>query len=133
MEFLEQQFARLGGTVFELASLEVHLSGDVLIPVSELNRLRHDPESMAGTIRDRWATFQSLFDYEPVFVVNGAVPALSDMRRRGGETTTSATVGTVLTGAAGSGGVATGRARVILDAADPEGPARRSVQSAIWI
>jgi rifampicin phosphotransferase len=27
----------------------------------------------------------------------------------------------VLTGAAGSGGVATGRARVILDAADPEG------------
>ncbi len=30
-------------------------------------------------------------------------------------------MGTVLTGAAGSGGVATGRARVILDAADPEG------------
>ena len=39
-DFLEQQFARLGGTVFELASLEVHLSGDVLVPVSELNRMR---------------------------------------------------------------------------------------------
>jgi len=39
-EFLEQQLGRLGGTVFELASLEVHLSGDVMVPVSELNRLR---------------------------------------------------------------------------------------------
>ncbi len=87
----------------------------------ELNRLRHDPDSMAGVIRERWATFQSLFDFEPVFVVNGVVPALSDMRRRGGENVVTATVGTVLTGSAGSGGVATGRARVILDAADPAG------------
>lgn len=39
-EFLEQQLARLGGTVFELASLEVHLSGEVMVPVSELNRMR---------------------------------------------------------------------------------------------
>ncbi len=92
-----------------------------MVTDDELNRLRHDPDSMAGVIRERWAVFQSLFDYEPVFVVNGVVPALSDMRRRGGETFTAATVGTVLTGSAGSGGVATGRARVILDAADPAG------------
>ena len=92
-----------------------------MVTDAELNRLRHDPDSMAGVIRERWAVFQSLFDYEPVFVVNGVVPALSDMRRRGGETFTAATVGTVLTGSAGSGGVATGRARVILDAADPAG------------
>ncbi len=39
-EFLEQQLARLGGTVHELASLEVHLSGEVMVPVSELNRMR---------------------------------------------------------------------------------------------
>ena len=39
-EFLEQQFARLGGTVYALVSLEVHLSGEVMVPVSELNRLR---------------------------------------------------------------------------------------------
>jgi pyruvate,water dikinase len=92
-----------------------------MVTDDELNRLRHDPDSMAGVIRERWAVFQSLFDYEPVFVVNGVVPGLSDMRRRGGETFTAATVGTVLTGSAGSGGVATGRARVILDAADPAG------------
>ncbi len=39
-EFLEQQLARLGGTVYALDSLEVHLSGEVMVPVSELNRLR---------------------------------------------------------------------------------------------
>ncbi|NLT71449.1 MAG: U32 family peptidase [Verrucomicrobiaceae bacterium] len=39
-EFLEQQFARLGGTIYALASLDVHLSGDVMVPVSELNRMR---------------------------------------------------------------------------------------------
>jgi pyruvate,water dikinase len=92
-----------------------------MVTDAELNRLRHDPNSMTTVIRDRWAVFQSLFDYEPVFVVNGVVPALSDMRRRGGENVATATVGMVLTGSAGSGGVATGRARVILDAADPEG------------
>ncbi len=39
-DFLQRQLARLGGTVHELASLEVHLSGDVMVPVSELNRMR---------------------------------------------------------------------------------------------
>jgi rifampicin phosphotransferase len=92
-----------------------------MVTNSELDRLRHDPESISEVIRQRWTQFQSLFDYEPVFVVNGVVPGLSDMRRRGGGSTTMVEVGAVLTGAAGSGGVATGRARVILDAADPEG------------
>jgi putative protease len=37
---LRDQLGRLGGTVYELAGLEVVLSGDVILPVSELNRLR---------------------------------------------------------------------------------------------
>jgi phosphoenolpyruvate synthase/pyruvate phosphate dikinase len=56
-----------------------------------------------------------------VFIVNGRVPGLDEMTKRGGKGLAQATSGTVLTGAAGSGGVATGRARVILDAADPVG------------
>ncbi len=93
-----------------------------MVTNAELDRLRHDPESMTDVIRSRWKQFRSLYDYEPVFVVNGVVPALSDMRRRGGGAAAAQVeVGAVLTGAAGSGGVATGRARVILDAADPEG------------
>ncbi|TFH13055.1 MAG: hypothetical protein E4H05_11540 [Acidimicrobiales bacterium] len=92
-----------------------------MVTNSELDQLRHDPESVTGLIRQRWAQFLSLFDYEPLFVVNGVVPALSEMRRRGGGSAATVEVGAVLDGAAGSGGVATGRARVILDAADPEG------------
>ena len=88
---------------------------------AELDRVRLEPESMKAVIAERWETFQSLFDYEPVFIVNGRVPALSEMTRRGDKGLAQALVGAVLTGAAGSGGTATGRARVILDAADPDG------------
>ena len=41
-EFLEKQFSRLGNTVFDLASLDVNLEGEVMLPVSELNRMRRD-------------------------------------------------------------------------------------------
>jgi pyruvate,water dikinase len=92
-----------------------------MVTDSELDRLRLHPDTMTEVIAVRWEQFRSLFDYEPVFVVNGRVPALSEMTRRGGKDLAQVTAGLVLTGAAGSGGVATGRARVILDAADPEG------------
>ena len=92
-----------------------------MVTDAELDQLRHHPETMTAVINARWQQFQTLFDHEPVFIVNGSVPALSEMTRRGGKSLVTAGVGAVLTGAAGSGGVATGRARVILDAADPEG------------
>jgi putative protease len=37
---LREQLGRLGGTPYHLASLEIRLEGDVILPVSELNRLR---------------------------------------------------------------------------------------------
>jgi phosphohistidine swiveling domain-containing protein len=92
-----------------------------MVTNDELDRLHLHPDTMKDLIAERWVQFRSLFDYEPVFVVNGRVPALSEMTRRGGKDVAAATVGLVLTGAAGSGGTATGRARVILDAADPAG------------
>ncbi len=92
-----------------------------MVTNDELDRLHLHPDTMKQLIAERWAQFQALFEYEPVFIVNGRVPALSEMTRRGGKSFTAATVGLVLTGAAGSGGTATGRARVILDAADPAG------------
>ena len=88
---------------------------------AELDRVRLHPDTMKDLIAERWETFQSLFGYEPVFIVNGRVPALSEMTKRGEKGLDNVTVGAVLTGAAGSGGTATGRARVILDAADPAG------------
>ncbi|MEA5451088.1 DUF3656 domain-containing protein [Leptolyngbya sp. CCNP1308] len=39
---LEQQLGRLGNTPFHLESLSNHLQGNVMIPVSELNRLRRE-------------------------------------------------------------------------------------------
>jgi len=90
-----------------------------MVTNDELDRLRLHPETMQALIAERWEQFRSLFDHEPVFIVNGRVPALSEMTRRGGKDLAKVTVGMVLTGAAGSGGTATGRARVILDAADP--------------
>ena len=92
-----------------------------MVTNDELDRLHLHPDTMKQLIAERWAQFQALFEYEPVFIVNGRVPALSEMTRRGGKSVAAATVGLVLTGAAGSGGTATGRARVILDAADPAG------------
>ena len=91
-----------------------------MVTDAELDQLRHHPETMTAAINSRWQQFQMLFDLEPVFIVNGSVPALSDMTRRGAKSVAAAEVGAVLTGSAGSGGVATGRARVVLDAADPE-------------
>ena len=41
-ERLREQLGRLGGTPFKLGELKNHLSGDVLLPVSELNRLRRE-------------------------------------------------------------------------------------------
>jgi putative protease len=39
---LREQFGRLGGTPFRLGELKNFLSGEVLLPVSELNRLRRE-------------------------------------------------------------------------------------------
>ena len=86
---------------------------------AELDQIRFEPERFTPVIAARWTQYQSLFDREPVFVVNGRVPSLNEMASRNDKHLAQATPGTVLRGAAGSGGVATGRARVILDAADP--------------
>jgi pyruvate,water dikinase len=86
---------------------------------AELDHLRHDPAALRTTLLDRWAQYRRLFEREPVFVVNGRVPSLDEMTPRGAKAVEGVQVDTVLTGAAGSGGVATGRARVVLDASDP--------------
>ena len=87
----------------------------------ELDALRLEPEPFSAIIADRWAQYCRLFDFEPVFAVNGRAPTLDEMIPRGGKQVASVSVGDVLEGAAGSGGVANGRARVVTDAGDPAG------------
>ncbi|MFD0714993.1 DUF3656 domain-containing protein [Paenibacillus sp. GCM10027626] len=46
---LEEQFGRLGGTIYQLESLVVELQGDLIIPMRELNRMRREAvERLAG-------------------------------------------------------------------------------------
>jgi putative protease len=40
--FLEEQLGRTGGTLFELEKMEVHLKGELILPMRELNRLRRE-------------------------------------------------------------------------------------------
>ena len=54
---LREQLGRLGGTPFKLGALASHLTGDVLAPVSELNRLRRELVRKLETLRaqaPRW-------------------------------------------------------------------------------
>ena len=90
-----------------------------MVTDDELDALRAQPEAFKDVIAERWEQYQRLFDYEPVFVVNGRVPGLDEMTRRDSRRVATAGVGAVLSGAAGSGGLASGPARVVLDASDP--------------
>ncbi len=56
-ERLREQLGRLGGTPFKLGELKNHLSNGVMLPVSELNRLRRDVAAELERLRaqtKRW-------------------------------------------------------------------------------
>jgi putative protease len=50
-ERLKDQLGRLGGTPFQLGSLTNRLEGEVIIPVSELNRIRRDAVAQLDALR----------------------------------------------------------------------------------
>jgi putative protease len=52
-ELLHEQFGRLGGTLFQLAQLEVALKGDVIVPVRELNRMRREAVALLENLREQ--------------------------------------------------------------------------------
>jgi pyruvate,water dikinase len=84
----------------------------------ELDEFLADPEPWVGLIKDREAQYELLFDLEPPFVFAGEVPPLRGWPERETEPTPVA-AGTILEGIPGCPGVATGRARVVLDPSDP--------------
>ena len=56
-ERLREQLGRLGGTPFKLGGLKNNLSGEVMLPMSELNRLRREAATGLETLRaqpKRW-------------------------------------------------------------------------------
>lgn len=90
-----------------------------MLTVDELPAYLADGAAFTDTVREREQAYLRLFEYEPPFVVNGAVPPLSEWVRRDSKISTRAAVGETLTGVSGCPGVATGRARVMLTPDDP--------------
>lgn len=87
---------------------------------AELDAFVADPGSFSDLLRERKNAFEALADLEAPFIIDGVAPPLSEWAPR----TNSADpvhVGEVLQGAAGSPGVVTGRARVVLDPTDSRG------------
>ncbi len=90
-----------------------------MLVADELDRLFVEPERFTPIVRDRQARYRALYELEPPFIVNGEAPPMSTWARKADHHVAVAAAGTVLTGVGGAGGVATGRARVILDPTDP--------------
>ena len=61
-ESLRDSLGRLGGTPFHLGEVRCHLEGPVIVPVSELNRLRRDAVAQLDGLRTqpkRWTILES--------------------------------------------------------------------------
>ncbi len=78
-----------------------------------------DPAPFKIRLAEREVDYLSLYELDPPYIVNGAAPPLNTWRRRGEGDVAAVQVGEVLKGVAGSPGVATGKARVMLDLTDP--------------
>jgi putative protease len=75
-ERLREQLGRLGGTPFKLGELKNNLSGEVLLPVSELNRLRRETVAELERLRSqpkRW-TLNPVSGTGVTPVVSGVAP-----------------------------------------------------------
>lgn len=86
----------------------------------ELDGYVADPTSFTELLRQRHSEWRELFDLEPPFIIaNATVAPLGRWSRKNDKVASVASAGDVLSGVAGSPGVARGVARVVLDPADP--------------
>ena len=115
---------------FELAARATEHGGwtdprDVALldPYDELPHCIADPAAWTATIRERAQLRDRFAAVEPPFFINSQdeVPGIEEMEARGRLRAGHAAVGTVLSGAGGCSGIARGRARIVLDPADPRG------------
>lgn len=81
-ERLQEQFGRLGNTPFRLRTLTNHLSGAVMVPVSELNRMRREVVTQLEELRSqpkRWQlrSHVSFQDLLPLYLPSPISPPSS--------------------------------------------------------
>lgn len=89
----------------------------------EIDEYLVDPGAWLDTLREREADWLHLHELEPPYIIDAreGVPPISTWKPRGSARTDAppAGPGDVLVGAPGAAGVATGRARIVLDPEDP--------------
>jgi rifampicin phosphotransferase len=86
----------------------------------ELDPFVADPGSFTETLAERYSAWQELWELEPpYFITNGVVPPLTTWKRHGDSRPATAKAGDVLQGVPGCPGQVTGRARVVIDPAEP--------------
>lgn len=98
-----------------------HIEQVFMLTDDELDDAVVDPGAFTEIVREREAFYLSLFDLIPPFVMVGEPAPHDQWDRHSVASAEQAVVGTTLTGIAGCSGVAVGRARVVLDPADPRG------------
>lgn len=103
------------GRRHDLEVTEFHMLLD-----EELEAFLESPDGFRSRLAQRAIEYRALFELDPPFIVNGAVPPLSEWEKRADAARAAqSAAGDVLTGLPGCPGVVTGTARVILDPSDP--------------
>ncbi|HEY9879645.1 MAG TPA: DUF3656 domain-containing protein [Leptolyngbyaceae cyanobacterium] len=87
-ERLEQQFSRLGNTPFRLEALKNELSGNLILPVSELNRLRRELVEKLEEIRAQPRRWQ----INPNASLKNLLPPVESQRNSGAQQATLLTL-----------------------------------------
>ncbi len=91
------------------------------VTADELDAYVETPAQFARLIAERRAMREKLSTRIPPFIVDGELPPFDTWELRDAPSTRTVSVGMKLSGMAGCPGVARGRARVVLDPADPKG------------
>ena len=87
---------------------------------AELEEFVKNPAAFTDLLDDRYRTWKEIQNLEPPFIIrDGVVPPLGQWAKKGASSATKASAGDVVQGVPGCPGTYVGRARVILDPADP--------------
>jgi len=105
---------------FALAARTGYTTSQIcMLLADELDAFVAQPDEFRARLAQRERQYLELFQLEPPFIVNGVVAPLSQWALKGESTAVAVHAGEVLTGMSGAPGTYTGKARIILDAADP--------------
>lgn len=111
-------FYELGQRMVDAGHL-AHKRQICMLLAEEVDAYVADPGAFKILLAEREVDYMSLYDLEPPYIVDKVAPPLSKWQRKSEMTIVQVKVGDVLQGVAGSPGVATGTARVLLDLSDP--------------